>query len=112
VRYRRAGGLGHLVGDHLELEWLLEVGEELHRLVAGHLFLEERGSGLDELPHPRLDLRQVLRQKPVLEREVIVKTLIGRWADAEDRPREEVQNGGRHDMGGRVAECFEVFAHD
>ncbi len=91
-------GLGDLVGDQLDLEWLVQPLEERDRLGTGDLLLHERGRLLDDLTHLRLDPWQSLGQQPVLEREVVVKTLVGRRTDADHCAGKEVQDGGCHHM--------------
>ena len=102
-----AGALGGVVGlagalepDQLELVGL--VLELVERVGVGGDPAGELLALLDDLAHPGLDLLEVLGLERGLDVEVVVEAVLDRRADAEPGVREELLDGLRHHVRGRV----------
>nr|BFE69548.1 hypothetical protein GCM10020092_028490 [Actinoplanes digitatis] len=64
-------------------------------------------SGLDDLLHPLLELRQILGHERLGDVEVVVEAVLDRRPDAELRLREDVLHGLGEHVRGRVAQHVE-----
>ena len=84
------------------------LGEEGPPLLRRQLAPDERMVGGDRRGHPLLDLREVGRGQRAVELEVVVEAVGDRRPDPELGPREELEDGLGHDVGGRVAHRVEI----
>ena len=96
------------VGQAAELvAFLAAGGDDLLRLLAGDLLAQEGLVLLGDLLHFRLQADEVLLGQLVVQVDVIVEPRVRRGADVELGVGKEAQQGGRQDMGRRVAQFFE-----
>src|ERR1041385_3149397 len=63
---------------------------------------------LDLLFHLSLDLFEVLRRNPMRTIQIVIDTVLARRTGGEWRFRPDLQNRGRQDMRGGVAEPFDL----
>jgi hypothetical protein len=105
--------LHDLVGIDVALEvdqlQLVRLRRQLHLRLVERLVLPaaERLPGLDDLLHPLLELRQVLRLERLRHVEVVVEAVLDRRADAELGLGEDVLHGLGQHVRGRVAQHVE-----
>ena len=99
---RVVGLAGALEPDQLDLVGL--VLQLVERVGVGGDPAGELLALLDDLPHPGLDLLEVLGHERGLDVEVVVEAVLDRRADAEPGVREHLLHGLRHHVRGRVAQ--------
>ena len=78
-------------------------GEHRLGVVAGQLFADEGGIGLDGLQHQRFDAFQVFGGERPGDVEVVIESVGGGRADGDFGLREELRHGVGHDVGGAVS---------
>ncbi len=99
--------IGRGVGDDLELQGM--VGEDLAGVVGRDLVTQERLLLVDDLTHARVDALEVFRCEGGAARqlEVVVEAVLDRWADAEGRVREQIEDRLGQYVGRRMADRVE-----
>ena len=79
-------------------------------MLAGPDFADQRLVAGDDPPHLFLDCRQILvgeRPAPRRRREIVIETVLGRWAEGDLGSGEEVLDGLGEDVRAIVADQFE-----
>ena len=92
-------GAGRNHREEVELVLLARLREAPLRLFAAGLLVLERLVGGDDLAHARLDLLEVLGRERVLAREVVVEAILDRRSSRDLDLGEELDDGGRQDVG-------------
>ncbi len=82
------------IRDQLQLVGLIR--KDLARLLRANLLVDKIAVFLDHLPHPRFDFPQVLLIQRARQIEVVVETVLNRWANSDFGLRELLQHRGRH----------------
>ena len=99
---RERGVIGEASLDVLDLQRLLEIADDLHRLAAWHLHPLERLVGLDDPLHFGLDGRQVFVGDRPRGPHVVIEALADRGAEGEFHAVKQPHHRPGHDMGRRV----------
>src|SRR5690606_28777440 len=89
--------------DELDLELLALLAEVGFGLLAAPDLLLERLVALDDLAHPRFDLRQIVRMERLVAEEVVIKAVLDHRPDGHLGAREQLLHGFRQNVRGIVA---------